>query len=83
MAARKRKHDYDNGDDDYGNKPYEEEGGAVEVHRAYLEHRVKGGEPPTPEKYRRAVEQFQKLPGAVRSTPVEVLKNPDDNEDQK
>jgi hypothetical protein len=68
MATRKRKHPYGDGDDDQG-KPYEEEGGAIEIHRAYLEHRVQGGDPPTPERYRRAIEQFQKLPGAVRSTP--------------
>jgi hypothetical protein len=50
-------------------EPHEEESGAVEVHRAYLEHRLAGGEPATPELYRRAVEQFQKLPGATRSVP--------------
>jgi hypothetical protein len=39
------------------------------VHEAYLEHRLSGGEPATPEAYRRAFEQFQNLPGAVRSVP--------------
>jgi hypothetical protein len=89
MATRKRKHDDDHDYDDGGNgqqPPYEEEGSAVEVHRAYLEHRVKGGAPPTPERFRRAIEQFQKLPGAVRSTPIDILKPPaapDDDEGNK
>jgi hypothetical protein len=50
-------------------KPHQEEGGAVRIHEAYLEHRLGGGEAATPEAYRRAVEQFQKLPGAMRSVP--------------
>jgi len=49
--------------------PPKEEKGAVEIHRAYLEHRLAGGEPATPEAYRRAVEQFEKLPGAMRTVP--------------
>ncbi len=50
-------------------EPHKEEPDAVRVHEAYLEHRLSGGEPATPEAYQRAFEQFQSLPGAVRSTP--------------
>jgi hypothetical protein len=50
-------------------EPHEEEGSAVKIHEAYLEHRLGGGETPTPEAYRRAIEQFEKLPGAMRATP--------------
>jgi hypothetical protein len=55
--------------DEYEGKAHDELPGAVRVHQAYLDHRLAGGEPATPEAYRRAVEQFQKLPGAVRSVP--------------
>jgi hypothetical protein len=50
-------------------EPHQEEHGAVRVHEAYLEHRLGGGAPATPDAYRRGVEQFQRLPGAVRSVP--------------
>ena len=50
-------------------EPHEEEGGAVQVHQAFLEHRLKGGAPATPQAFRSAIEQFQKLPGATRSVP--------------
>jgi hypothetical protein len=67
MPARKSKRTKDG---DYQEpEPHQEEGGAVRVHQAYLEHRLGGGEPATPEAYRRAVEQFQKLPGAMPSVP--------------
>jgi hypothetical protein len=54
-------------------EPHEEGPGAVRVHQAYLEHRLGGGERATPEAYRRAVEQFQRLPGAMRSVPPVAL----------
>ena len=41
----------------------------MRLNEAYLEHRVAGGAPATPEAYRRAAEQFQRLPGAVRTRP--------------
>jgi hypothetical protein len=73
MPTRKPK------DDDYKDKPprdprkpHEEHDNAVKVHEAYLQHRLGGGEPASPEAYRRALEQFEKLPGAMRSTPVPV-----------
>ncbi len=73
MSTRKRK-DGDGGDDER-RLPHEEEGNAVRVHEAYLEHRLQGGEPASPDAYRRANEQFQKLPGAVQSTPA-LVPNP-------
>jgi hypothetical protein len=67
MATRKPKGPKDG---DYQEpEPHKEQSDAVRVHQAYLEHRLAGGEPATPEAYRRAVEQFQKLPGAMRSVP--------------
>ena len=42
---------------------------SVRLNEAYAEHRVAGGAPATPEAYQRAVEQFQRLPGAVRTRP--------------
>jgi hypothetical protein len=42
---------------------------SVRLHQAYLEFRVAGGAPATPEAYRRAAEQFERLPGAIRTRP--------------
>ena len=67
MPTRKRKPPKDK---DYPEpEPHEEQPGAVRVHQAYLEHRLAGGEPATPEAYRRALEQFEKLPGAIQTVP--------------
>jgi hypothetical protein len=77
MPTRKRKDDDGYGHDDE-RRPYKEEDHAVEVHQAYLEHRLKGGAPASPEAYRRAIEQFQKLPGAVQSTPIVPSEKPGD-----
>ena len=55
---------------DYDEQPPEEspeEQDSILVHEAYLQHRLSGGEPATPEAYMRAVEQFERLPGAVRT----------------
>jgi hypothetical protein len=58
----------DSGDESY-RAPTPEEGGGVDVHEAYLQYRLGGAERPDPEIYRRAIEQFQSLPGAFRTTP--------------
>jgi hypothetical protein len=69
MPTRKRK-GKDNGDyPEPEREPHHEEDSAVKTHEEYLKHRLGGGEPASPEAYRRAVEQFEKLPGAMRSTP--------------
>jgi hypothetical protein len=78
MATRKPKN-YD-GDDHQEPPPHKEESDAVRVHQAYLEHRLGGGEPATPEAFRHAIEQFQKLPGAVRSAPSPVAPETPDAE---
>jgi hypothetical protein len=67
MPTRKNKGPYE--DEHPKPESHEEQRGAVDVHRAYLEHRLAGGEPASPEAYRRAIEQFQKLPGAMRTVP--------------
>lgn len=68
MPTRKPK---DGGDDheEQPREPHKEQHDAVRIHEAYLQHRLGGGEPASPDAYRRGVEQFEKLPGAVRSTP--------------
>lgn len=40
------------------------------VQREYLERRLQGGAPATPEAYERAIEQWQQLPGAIAQVPV-------------
>src|SRR4051794_27363989 len=52
-----------------GNDESPESEDSLLVHEAYLEHRLGGGEPATPEAYQRAVEQFERLPGAVPTRP--------------
>lgn len=47
-----------------------EDEGSVRIHEAYLQHRLGGGEAATPEAFQRAVEQFERLPGAVRTGPA-------------
>lgn len=68
MPTRKPKDDGGDHDDPL-QKPHTEPRGAVKIHEAYLEHRLGGGAEATPDRYRRGLEQFEKLPGAVRSTP--------------
>ena len=49
-------------------EPFEDEESLL-LHDAYLEYRLAGGAPATPEAYRRAAEQFDRLPGVIRSRP--------------
>jgi len=73
MPTRKKNDDKQGGsDDDSKREPHKEQKDAVKIHEAYLQHRLGGGEPASPEAYRRALEQFEKLPGATRATPVSV-----------
>ena len=44
----------------------------VRIHREYVQERLGGGELPTPEAYERAVDQWHRLPGAVRAPAGEV-----------
>jgi hypothetical protein len=43
---------------------------SLRVHEAYHEHRLGGGEPATPDAFLRGAEQFERLPGAVRTGPA-------------
>ncbi len=51
----------------------EAEGDIVNVHREYVERRLKGGAPATPQAYARAMAQWQKLPGAIGNLPATDL----------
>jgi hypothetical protein len=44
----------------------------VRIHREYVQQRVGGGALPTPGAYERAVDQWHRLPGAVRAPAGEV-----------
>jgi hypothetical protein len=44
----------------------------VRIHREYIERRTGGGAPPTPERYRKALEQWHALPGSVRRPPIDL-----------
>ncbi|WP_448072128.1 hypothetical protein [Georgenia yuyongxinii] len=44
----------------------------VRIHREYVERRIGGGEPPTTDAYARALEEFHRLPGAVRQPAAET-----------
>ena len=74
MATRKRnpKNDAEGtkGDGVDERQERHEGAGTVEVHDAYLEHRLGGGAPADPAAYRRAFEQFRRLPGALRANPT-------------
>ena len=65
-----------NGNGDYGEPPETgEDQGAdpVRIHQDYVQRHVGGGAPATTEAYERAVEQFNKLPGAIRTPPTRVI----------
>jgi len=71
-------------DPEQPNKPYpdreepehdpEAEGDIVRVHREYVERRLEGGAPATPQAYARAMAQWQRLPGAIPSLAATDLK---------
>jgi hypothetical protein len=73
MPSRRRKPPDDTSPPPPGRKPdndeFVEDEGSLRLHEAYLEYRVAGGAPATPEAYRRAVEQFDRLPGVIRARP--------------
>jgi len=49
------------------------------IHREYLERHFGGGEEPTPEAYERALEQWQRIPGATQRPPAEI-RGPEETE---
>jgi hypothetical protein len=44
----------------------------VKIHREYVQRRLGGGALPTPEAYERALDEWHKIPGAVRGPAGEV-----------
>jgi hypothetical protein len=52
----------------------------LDIHEAYLRHRLEGGERPSSKAYARAVEQFRKLPGAIRGKPPFIPPDPPHDE---
>lgn len=44
----------------------------VRIHREYVQQHLGGGALPTPEAYERALDQWHRLPGAVRGAAAEV-----------
>jgi hypothetical protein len=44
----------------------------VTIHEAFVERRIGGGRPATPEAYEEALRQWRRLPGAVRAPSTEV-----------
>ena len=73
MPSRQRKSPGDPSPQDNAPPPDDDElvedEESVLLHDAYLEYRVAGGAPATPEAYRRAAEQFDRLPGVIRARP--------------
>ncbi|MEX0277501.1 MAG: hypothetical protein AB3N19_08280 [Ruegeria sp.] len=63
-----------------GDEPTGESPENLDIHEAFLKHRLEGGEEPSSQAYARAVEQFQKLPGAIRGKPAFVPPKPTDDD---
>jgi hypothetical protein len=55
------------------NKP---EGRDHQVHKEILERRMRGGPEPTPDAYKRALEQWKSLPGSIVRPPTDVNSRP-------
>jgi hypothetical protein len=60
-------------------------GDPVRIHEDYVQRHLGGGAPATPEAHERAIEQFNRLPGAMRVpttrvTPPRSSPKPDDDE---
>jgi hypothetical protein len=75
----------ENGDGDDGEPqgPGKHHGGdPVRIHEDYVERHSGGGAPATPEAYEKAIEQFNRLPGAMRTPtktrPARPVPKPDD-----
>ncbi len=70
------------GGDEPGNATTGRYGNPVRIHREYVERHVGGGQAPTSERYRDALEAWNCLPGAVRRPPVEVPEDDIERDDQ-
>lgn len=85
MAKPKKPDDYKPHDDKDGydepQGPGTHHGGdPVRIHEDYVRHHMSGGDPATPEAYERAMEQFRRLPGAVRVRTPHLKPGPDKSE---
>lgn len=84
MAPRKRRTPGNSGSEEGGYQPPVDEepqgpgnpdADPVRIHQEYIERRIGGGAPPTPEAYARALEQWNALPGAVPTPQAEPIGN--------
>jgi hypothetical protein len=71
----RKRDDKDNGghqppEDEEQQGPGNPDADPVRIHEEFAERRLGGGAPATPERYTRAVEQWNELPGAVRVPPT-------------
>jgi hypothetical protein len=66
-GRRKGKGEDGDGDDGEPQGPKHRGGDPVRIHEDYVRRHLGGGAPPTPEAYERAIEQFNRLPGAMRT----------------
>jgi len=64
------------GDPDREKPEHRPEGREHQVHQEILERRMRGGPEPTPEAYRRALEQWKKLPGSKVRPPTDIVTPP-------
>lgn len=65
-SSSSRSEDGDNGGGDTPQLGRNPDADPVQIHRDYVERRIGGGAPPTSDAYARALEEFHKMPGAVR-----------------
>ena len=61
---------------DYERPKHRPEGREHQVHKEILERRMRGGPEPTPDAYRRALEQWKNLPGSIVRPPTDVTPPP-------
>ncbi|WP_433379273.1 hypothetical protein ACQPZX_13190 [Actinoplanes sp. CA-142083] len=71
-SGASRKKDGDNGSGDTPQLGRNPDADPVRIHRDYVERRIGGGAAPTSDAYGRALEEFHKLPGAVRQPAAEA-----------
>ena len=65
---------------DYERPQHKPEGRDHQVHKEILERRNRGGKEPTPDVYRRALEQWKNLPGSIIRPPTDISpEEPSDN----
>ena len=58
------------------------EGREHQVHKEILERRMRGGPDPTPDDYRRALEQWNRLPGSKVRPPTDIAPPADEHQSE-